>query len=55
MKLSIGKNFENIDDKEEIEDIFSNITCKYSLTIFSRNYQSEFPLSLLQLTYIYNK
>ena len=37
IKLYVGKKLNNVDNKEEIEDIFWDITCKYSLTIFSTN------------------
>ena len=30
------KNFLNADNKDEIKDIFWDVTCKYSLTIFSK-------------------
>ena len=37
MKLAIGKKLKNVDNNEKIEDVFFfDVTCKYSLEIFSK-------------------
>ena len=41
IKLSVGKKLINVDNKEDIKDILCDITCKYSLTIFSEKQQNK--------------